>query len=233
MIMFMRQAYADLGAGGAKVYVPLRRPTMFQDRLAAAGQLAQALAHHRGQHPLVLAIPRGAVPIADVIARELGGELDLVLVRKLHAPGAPEFAIGAVDEAGRVYLAPHAGAVGATPGYIEEQKQLQLEELARRRERYTPWRPPVDAQGRIVIVVDDGLATGATMVAALEAVRQRRPARLVCAVPVAAPESLTLVAGHADEVVCLRAPARFRSVGQFYQSFPQLEDEEVVALLRR
>ena len=206
---------------------------MFADRMDAARQLAAALSRYRGTHPVVLAIPRGAVPIAALIARELGGELDLVLVRKLHAPGAPEFAVGAVDESGWVYLAPHAASVRAGAEYIEEQKRLQMDELARRRELYTPGRPRVDVAGRSVIVVDDGLATGATMVAALHAVRQRGPARLVCAVPVAAPESVKLVSAHADEVVCLDAPWRFRAVSQFYDAFPQLQDDEVIALLRQ
>ena len=204
---------------------------MFQDRIDAAEQLAGALAASRGQRPLVLAIPRGAVPIAALIARRLDGELDLVLVRKLHAPGAPEFAVGAVDEAGWVYLAPHASAVGAGSAYVAEQKLMQLEELRRRRELYTPGRPPIEAADRTVIVVDDGLATGATMVAALHAVRQRRPARLVCAVPVASEESVKLVRSYADEVVCLSVPRRFAAVGQFYASFPQLEDAEVIRLL--
>lgn len=206
---------------------------MFADRMDAARQLAGALAKFKGQHPLVLAIPRGAVPIAAFIARELGGELDLVLVRKLHAPGAPEFAVGAVDESGWVYLAPHATAVGATAAFIAEQKDYQMEELARRRDLYTPGRARIDTAGRVVIVVDDGLATGATMIAALHAVRQRAPARLVCAVPVASQEAVRLVADHADEVICLDTPRRFRAVGQFYASFPQLEDNEVIALLRQ
>ena len=205
---------------------------MFTDRNDAAQRLADALSHYRGRNPLVLAIPRGAVPIGAVLARRLEGELDLVLVRKLHAPRAPEFAFGAVDESGWVYLAPHASSVGATPDYVEEQKGLQLQELARRRELYTPGRLRKEAHGRVVIVVDDGLATGATMIAALHAVRLRQPARLVCAVPVGAPESVRLVQEHADEVVCLETPRRFSAVSQFYGSFPQLEDDEVIALLR-
>lgn len=205
---------------------------MFEDRIDAARQLATALAACRGQHPLVLAVPRGGVPIAALIARELDGDLDLVLVRKLHAPGAPEFAIGAVDESGWVYLAPHANAVRAPSGYVDEQKQLQSEELRRRRQAYTPGRPSADASGRVVIVVDDGLATGATMMAALHAVRQRRPLRVVCAVPVASEESAKLVREHADELVCLAVPRRFAAVGQFYRAFPQLEDAQVVRLLR-
>lgn len=136
-----------------------------------------------------------------------------------------------MDESGWVYLAPHAAAVGATAGYVAEQKVLQMEELARRRGLYTPGRARISPAGRTVIVVDDGLATGATMIAALHAVRQQGPARLVCAVPVASPEAVRLVTEHADEVVCLDTPRRFRAVGQFYASFPQLEDAEVIALL--
>lgn len=205
---------------------------MFADRIDAAAQLADALAAYGGQHPLVLAIPRGAVPIGALVAQRLGGDLDIVLVRKLHAPGAPEFAVGAVDETGWVYVAPHAEAVGATASYLAEQKQYQMEELRRRRDLYTPGRKRLSPSGRVVIVVDDGLATGATMVAALHAVRQQHPARLVCAVPVASPESAKLVAQQADELVCLDTPRRFAAVGQFYASFPQVEDEEVVRLLR-
>lgn len=204
---------------------------MFADRLEAAEQLALALLRYRGDHPLILAIPRGAVPMGAVLARRLAGELDVVMVRKLRAPGAPEFAVGAIDEMGWAYVAPHALAVGATPEYLEEERRGQLHEIRRRRALYTPGRPPADAAGRTVIVVDDGLATGATMIAALHAVRERNPARLVCAVPVAAPDSLEQVRPYADEVVCLQAPPGFRAVGEFYRAFPQVDDEEVVALL--
>jgi putative phosphoribosyl transferase len=209
----------------------LRTTPVFKDRQEAAERLADALAHYRGSRPLILAVPRGAVPIGACLARRLDGELDLVLVRKLHAPGAPEFAVGAVDESGWTYVAPHAAATGATPSYLEEQKEYQLQELARRRRLYTPGRERADVAGRVVIVVDDGLATGATMVAALHAVRERGPKRLVCAVPVASPEAVQLVGQHCDEVVCLEAPRNFAAVGQFYASFPQLEDDEVVAIL--
>lgn len=204
---------------------------MFAHRNEAAGQLAEAVAHYRGRNPLILAIPRGAVPLGAVLAERLEGELDVVLVRKLHAPGAPEFAVGAVDETGWVYLASHAESVGATRAWIDEQKEYELEELVRRRRLYTPGREPANPAGRVVIVVDDGLATGATMIAALHAVRKRAPERLVCAVPVASPEAVKLVGEHCDEVVCLEAPRRFAAVGQFYASFPQLEDDQVIALL--
>jgi putative phosphoribosyl transferase len=205
---------------------------MFKDRNDAAQRLADALAQYRGSKPLVLAIPRGAVSMGRVLADALGGELDVVLVRKLGAPENPEFAIGAVDESGWAYVAPHAGAAGASEAYVESETREQLKVLRARRSQYTPHRPPIDAAGRIAIVVDDGLATGATMIAALHSVRSREPARLVCAVPVAAPDSVERVRPYADEMVCLDAPEGFHAVSLFYRLFPQVDDEEVKALLR-
>lgn len=203
----------------------------YRDRIDAANRLAKALQAFCGQNPLVLAIPRGAVPMGKVLAEALQGELDVVLVRKLRSPQSAEFAVGAIDEHGWAYIADYAEQVGADAAYLEREKELQMQTLRERRARYTPHRPPIDAQGRVAIVVDDGLATGATMIAALHAVRAKKPARLVCAVPVAAQDSLAKVTPLADEVVCLQAPAEFYAVGQFYREFPQVEDEEVVALL--
>jgi len=203
----------------------------FESRIDAARRLAEALAHYRGRNPLVLAIPRGAVPMGRVLADELEGELDVVLVRKLRSPASSEFAVGSIDESGWAYVAEYAASAGADQAYLEQEKRFQLEVLHKRRAQYTPRRAPIDANGRIAIVVDDGLATGATMIAALHAARAKQPARLVCAVPVAAPESLELVRSHADEVICLDAPEGFFAVGQFYGEFRQVDDEEVIALL--
>ncbi len=203
----------------------------FRDRLDAAAQLAAALAAWRGSRPLILAIPRGAVPMGRALADALDGDLDVVLVRKLPAPFSPEFAVGAIDESGWVYLAPHARQAGATDAYIEEVRAKQLRLLQQRRATYTPARRPVEPAGRVVIVVDDGLATGATMIAALHAVRAHAPARLICAVPVAAPDSLESVRPLADEVVCLHAPEDFGAVGRFYRNFDQVSDDEVIRIL--
>lgn len=204
---------------------------IFANRNAAAEQLADALSEYRGRNPLVLAIPRGAVPMARVIADKLGGEMDVVLVRKLRAPGNPEYAIGSVDESGWSYVAPQAADVGASEEYLKREIATQLETMKKRRAQYTPVRPPIDPAGRIVIVIDDGLATGSTMIAALHALRAKNPAELICAAPVAPPDTLEKIRGKADRIVCLSAPISFFAVGQFYADFRQVEDDEVVEML--
>lgn len=204
---------------------------IFSDRIAAANKLAEALSDYRGQNPLVLAIPRGAVPMAKVIAQQLGGEMDVVLVRKLRAPGNHEYAIGSIDEDGWVYLTEFAEQAGADEKYITQEIAVQLETIRHRRAQYTPKRSPSDPAGRIVIVIDDGLATGSTMIAALHALRQKKPVELICAVPVAPPDVEKKMHGKADRVVCLSSPSGFNAVGQYYLNFPQVSDEEVVACL--
>lgn len=205
---------------------------MFKDRLDAARQLSKALKKYEGQNPLILAIPRGAVPMSAWIADVLHGQMDVVLVRKLRAPLQPEVAIGAVDETGRAYLSPCAATPGIAPQYVKDEIKLQMKTLNARRQQYSQIRAPIPVQGRVVIVVDDGLATGATMMSALKAVRQHHPQRLVCAIPVASPDALAQIKPLADETVCLHAPEDFMAVAQFYQQFPQVDDAQVMASLQ-
>lgn len=204
---------------------------MFKDRSDAAEQLAERLRHLKGEHPLVLAIPRGAVPMAKHIAETLDGELDVVLVRKLGAPGNPEYAVGAVSEDGTVELSPHGQSI-CSEDYIAHEVDAQLRTLKARRQAYTPVRPPIDPSGRVVIVVDDGSATGATMVAALQTLRRRAPQRLIAALGVAPPDALRRIEAEADAVYCLATPAAFYAVGQHFSDFRQVSDEEVIELLR-
>lgn len=206
---------------------------MFHDRNEAAMLLAEQLKGYKGKSPLILAIPRGSVPMAKIIADQLDGEFDVVLVRKLRAPDYPELAIGSIDESGWTYIADHAASVGADSEYIEAERQQQMTTIKQRRAQYTPVRSPIDPAGRVVIVIDDGLATGATMISALHGLRSRNPARLICAIPVSPPETLRKIQLLADQVVCLDTPDNFRAVGQFYVNFPQVEDEEVIKVLHK
>lgn len=203
----------------------------FKNREQAAFLLAEQLEEYRGKNPLILAIPRGAAPIAKLIAQELQGEFDVVLVRKLRAPNQPEFAIGSIDEAGHVYLNPNAGWLHLSPSYVEREKEEQLETLRRRRKLYTPHRPPIDPQNRIVMIVDDGIATGSTMIAALQSVRAQNPSQLIAVTAVAPPDSLRRISEFADRVVCLEVPKYFQAVGQFFQDFSQVSDKEVIEIL--
>jgi predicted phosphoribosyltransferase len=203
----------------------------FENRAEAGRMLARHLAKYRGQHALVLAIPRGAVPMGRIVADALDGQLDVVLVRKLRAPQNPELAVGSIDETGSVYLDPDTRDLWDEP-YLEGEKKVQLETLRRRREMYQPAASPIDAAGRIVIVLDDGIATGSTMIAALRAVRARHPATLIAATGVASAEALRLISQEADEVVCLETPAVLYAIGYHFRDFSQVSDEEVVTTLR-
>jgi predicted phosphoribosyltransferase len=209
------------------------RPT-FADRAEAGALLAEEVARLGLATPLVLALPRGGVPVGAAIARRLGAPLDVVLVRKLGAPGEPELAIGAVANG----AAPEAvlndrlvTALGVSADYIEAETARQLAAIEQRRRGYAGVRPNVDPGGRAAIVVDDGVATGMTICAALRSVRRSGPSRLVAATPVASQDALALLQREADAVVCLGAPRRFLSVGSFYRSFAQVSEEDVARLL--
>lgn len=208
----------------------------FTDREQAGWMLVERLRAHGTGHdtekPIVLAIPRGGVEVGAAIARGLGTELDIVLSRKLRAPHQPELALGAVSETGDVYLNHFASAVSdAGDAYIEAERLRQLEEIAKRRALFRAVRPQADVKGRTVIVTDDGLATGATMIAALRTVRAAGAAEIIVAVPVAAPDRLDAIRPLCDRIECLVEPADFWAVGQFYRRFDQVSDERVCELL--
>lgn len=216
-----------------------RERRWFRDRTEAGRLLAERLAGVPLVRPLVLAIPRGGVVVGAELARRLGAELDVVLSRKLRAPLQPEYALGAVAEDGSVVLNPDAATLIREAGeYLEAERQYQLQEIARRQQLYRAVRPAATVAGRSVIVTDDGIATGSTALAALQTVRAQKPHELILAVPVGSPERLGQLARHCDRLIYLLAPEDFTAVGQFYEDFEPVEDEEVLrelqdALVRR
>jgi putative phosphoribosyl transferase len=206
---------------------------IFRDRGEAGERLAQALAHLAGDDVVVLAIPRGGVVVADAVARALGAPLDIVVPRKVGAPGNPELGLGAVAPGVRVLDERLIAELRVPPDYIEREIAAQEREIERRQRAYRGGRPPVAVQGKVAIVVDDGVATGGTAVAAARWARREGAKRVVLAVPVAPAQALRTLGREVDELVVLATPDPFYAVGQWYSDFTQVSDDEVVELLSR
>jgi predicted phosphoribosyltransferase len=210
----------------------------YRDRVEAGERLAVELRRVLGDvgdgdpPVVVLGVPRGGVVVAAVVARQLAVPLDVALARKLPAPGNPELAIGAIGEGGEPWLNRHLiDRMNIAPQWIDAAIQRETVELQRRARRYRGSAPPVDPAGSVAVVVDDGVATGATLAAVLDAVTLQHPARLICAVPVGHPDSLRMLAGHGAEIVCPLRPRSLGAVGWWYDRFDQTTDDEVVAAL--
>lgn len=201
----------------------------FHDRVAAGRALAAALDAYRNRKDvLVLALPRGGVPVGAEVAAALGADIDLMIVRKLGVPGHGELAMGAIASGGIRVLNQHIiSSLGIRDSAIEQVARNEARELERREHAYRGARPRPAIKGKCVILVDDGVATGATMRAAIEALRHQKPEKIVVAVPVAPPDTVSRLRGEADEVVCLASPETFWAIGQWYIEFPQLPDEAV------
>jgi predicted phosphoribosyltransferase len=209
---------------------------LFQDREDAGRQLAAALVKYKSRHPVVLALPRGGVPVAAEVAERLEAPLDLVLVRKIGVPMQPELAMGAVVDGEQPVIVRNQDVIDLTGVSEETFNAICVEELAeidRRRERYLGDRTRSDVKGQVAIIVDDGIATGATTLAAIRALRKREPKELVLAVPVAPLETLQRLHTEVDAIVCLDTPRDFGAIGYYYCDFRQVGDDEVVAILKR
>lgn len=203
---------------------------VFKDREDAARRLRQALARYKGQNALVLAIPRGAVPMAKIIADGLGGELSAILVHKIPSPESEEFAIGSVGLSGKIHKTPYAERMSIPESYIKMEAQRQLTKLEERYEKYGLVAP--NYKNRIVIIVDDGIATGATVIGAIREVLLHKPKRLIVAAAVASKEASEQIRHLADDLVLLEEPEFFYSVSLFFERFDQVTDEEAMAILR-
>ncbi|PYC78855.1 phosphoribosyl transferase [Streptomyces tateyamensis] len=208
------------------------RRTRFRDRTEAGRLLGERVAAWRADDPVVLGLPRGGVPVAHEVAEALGAPLDILVVRKIGAPGQPELALGAVGEGGiRLFNHDIVTALGIGPDQLERLAHATALEVAERTELLRGAAPPLELAGRSVVVVDDGVATGATVRAAMAVLRRREVAQLLLALPVTAPEALRLLGPLADDLVCLSTPADFQAVGQYYEDFDQTTDQEVRRLL--
>jgi len=208
----------------------------FKNRIEAGRKLATALAAYRNQHPVVLALPRGGVPVAAEVASALKAPLDLILVRKIGVPTQPELAMGAVVDGGEPIIVRNEdviGLAGISESDFKAACDSELAEIERRRQRYLGTRPRAEVTARTAIVIDDGVATGATTRAALQATRRRKPKRLVLAVPVAPTDTLSALRSDADDVVCLEDHEFFGAIGFYYRDFRQVSDEEVIEILER
>lgn len=205
---------------------------VFRDRIEAGMKLAGALADFRGMDTVVLGIPRGGVVVANEVAEALGAPLDVVITRKIEAPGEPEYGLGAVTQEGDVVLDKQAAeAVGATREYLDAQIRQKKEEVRQRMERFRGETPYPTLKGKVVIIVDDGIATGSSVEAAVISVKKRDPREVVVAVPVAPPDAVESLKADGTRVVCLETPGVFFAIGQFYQRFDQVEDSEVRRIL--
>lgn len=207
---------------------------MFADRQDAGRRLAERLVHVRDGRPIILGLPRGGVPVAAVVAELLNAPLDILVVRKIGAPHQHELAMGAVTNGMSPMYVLNEDVVrmlGVTNQFLENAIARELEECKRRQVMYRHGRPPIDVEGGTAIVIDDGIATGATVRAGLRALRARKPHKLVLAVPVAPPEAIEMLSCEVDEVVCLHSPDDFYAVGQFYHNFEQTTDEQVIRAL--
>ncbi len=212
----------------------LQEEIIFTDRKDAGLKLSNALAKYKSESPVVLAIPRGGVPVGYEVAHALDAPLDIIVARKLGAPGEPELGLGAIvdgDHPETVLNQNLVAALGVSERYLRAEIESQLKEIRRRQETYRKGRPPVDVTGRTAIVVDDGIATGGSVRAALRGVRRLSPRKVILAVPVAPGETIEALRSEADEVVCLSTPADFIAIGEFYEDFSQTSDEEVIHLL--
>jgi predicted phosphoribosyltransferase len=210
--------------------------SLFRNRQDAGRRLAHALSGYKNKHPVILALPRGGVPVAAEVASALDAPIDLVLVRKIGVPDQPELAMGAVVDGGAPIIIRNDDvilAAGIAADEFDAVCDSELAEIERRRQRYIKDRARAGIAGNVAIVIDDGIATGATMKAALRAIRKRGPKELVLAVPVAPAETIEDLRGEVDALVCLETPARFGAIGYFYDDFRQVTDNEVIAILHR
>lgn len=207
---------------------------IFRDRVEAGKKLAETLKGFRGKDVVVLGIPRGGVVVASEVAKALGAPLDIVVTRKIEAPGEPEFALGAVTQEGDVIMDRQAAeSLGASSSYLDDQIRKKKEEVDDRMQRLRGEKPYPELAGKVVLIIDDGIATGSSVSAAVMSVKKRKPKEIVVAVPVAPKDAVETLAEDGTKVVSLDTPGPFLAIGEFYRNFDQVDDTEVIRILRQ